>query len=156
MSTSLLFTAHSEADTNRLGALLAAGLPERALVLLNGTLGSGKTRLVQAVAEACGVDRRDVTSPTYVLLHEYTGARTIYHCDAYRIRDNDEFLELGIEELLVRPGVMFIEWAARVQGCLPQEHLAIQIEVISETERRFLLTTNAKDYDPLLAAIAKT
>src|SRR5688572_16392277 len=116
--TSLAFIAHEEADTKRLGAALAAVLPDGTTVALCGTLGAGKTRLVQAVAKACGVTG-EVVSPTFTLCHEYQGERTIYHLDAYRVRDDDEFLQLGVEEYFDSPALTFVEWGDRVINCLP-------------------------------------
>ena len=133
------FTAASEADTERLGCALAAALPGGSVVALNGTLGAGKTRLVQAFAAAHGVPPEASTSPTFVLVNEYRGRLPIYHIDAYRIRDDDEFFELGVEEFFDSAGVTFIEWADRVASCLPAERLEIACEVVSESERRFRL-----------------
>ncbi len=96
----LLLDTQDEADTARLGRALARSLPETATIALIGTLGAGKTRFVQAVAEGCGIDPASVTSPTFVLCQPYHGTRTLYHLDAYRIRDLDEFLELGVERVL--------------------------------------------------------
>ena len=93
------------------------------VIALTGPLGAGKTRLVQAVAVASGVDRREVVSPTFVLVHEYHGSRPIYHLDAYRLRDDDEFLELGADEYFGPPNLVFIEWADRVRRCLPPERI---------------------------------
>jgi tRNA threonylcarbamoyladenosine biosynthesis protein TsaE len=91
----LTFTANNEHDTERLGAVLAAELPPGTVVGLVGTLGAGKTRLVQAVATALGVTPGNVTSPTFVLVNEYRGGRMpVYHFDTYRLTDEDEFLAL--------------------------------------------------------------
>ena len=132
------FTAHNEHDTDRLGAALASALPPGTVVALIGTLGAGKTRLVQAVAAAVGVPRANVTSPTFVLVNEYTGGRLpIYHFDTYRLKDDDEFLNLGPDEYFDSSGLTFVEWADRVANLLPTERLEISIEVTSETTRRF-------------------
>ena len=98
-------------------------LPDGTTVALCGTLGAGKTRLVQAIAEAAGVDRRDVLSPTFVLIQEYHGRRSIYHIDAYRLRDEDEFLALGPEEYFDgrRPGAGRM---GRSGGALPAARIA--------------------------------
>jgi tRNA threonylcarbamoyladenosine biosynthesis protein TsaE len=136
---SFTFTAHSEADTERLGQALAAALPGGIVVALIGTLGAGKTRLVQAFAAAHGVPRDAATSPTFVLVNEYRGRLPIYHIDAYRLRDEDEFIELGPEEYFESAGVTFIEWADRVADCLPAERLEIQCEATGENSRRFTL-----------------
>ncbi len=130
--------ARNEDETFALGAALAEVLPRRAVIGLCGTLGAGKTRLVQAIAEACGIDRREVVSPTFVLAQEHYGRRTIYHLDAYRLRGPSEFLELGPEEYFERDAVTLIEWADRVPGCLPPDHLEIHIEVTGSESRRFV------------------
>lgn len=133
------FTAENEADTERLGAALAETLPGGTVVALIGTLGAGKTRLVQAFAAAHGVPRDEATSPTFVLVNEYQGRLSIYHFDAYRLRDDDEFIELGPEEYFESNGVTFVEWADRVKRCLPREYLEIRCEATGKTERRFTL-----------------
>lgn len=135
--SSLQFTAASESDTARLGAALAAVLPPGTTIGLIGTLGAGKTRLVQAVAEALGVQQKTVTSPTFVLINEYQGIRPIYHFDTYRLKDEDEFLELGPDEYFEGDGLSFVEWADRFEVCLPPERVTIKITVTGETARQF-------------------
>ncbi|MGH7127494.1 MAG: tRNA (adenosine(37)-N6)-threonylcarbamoyltransferase complex ATPase subunit type 1 TsaE, partial [Planctomycetaceae bacterium] len=110
------------------------------VVALVGDLGAGKTRLVQAIAETMGVERDAVTSPTFVLIQEHHGRLPIYHFDAYRLRDVDEFLELGVEELLGGEGVCLIEWADRVSDALPEDVLRIDIRVTGESSRAFHLS----------------
>jgi tRNA threonylcarbamoyladenosine biosynthesis protein TsaE len=136
--SNLIFQADSEADTAALGAALAAALPDGSVVALNGTLGAGKTRLVQALAAATGVDPRDCVSPTFVLINEYQGRRPVYHFDVYRIRDDDEFLQLGPDEYFSSPaGITVIEWAERVERCLPPQRLEIRIQPTGPTSRCF-------------------
>lgn len=135
-----IFEAADEHDTDRLGAALAATLPVGSLTIaLSGTLGAGKTRFVQALAGALGVPREAVVSPTFVLCQQYDGKRAIYHLDAYRIRDDDEFRELGVEELFASDAIVVVEWGERVASCLPEERLEIEIEVAGPTSRRFLI-----------------
>jgi tRNA threonylcarbamoyladenosine biosynthesis protein TsaE len=147
------FESADESETRLLGAALAECLPDGAVVALCGTLGAGKTRLVQAVAEASGVDRRDVVSPTFVLIHEYHGPRSIFHIDAYRIRDEDEFLELGPEEYFEGPGVTLIEWADRVESCLPDERIDVSIEVTGQQSRRFEVKAVGDRYAAVVGAL---
>jgi tRNA threonylcarbamoyladenosine biosynthesis protein TsaE len=106
-------------------------------VALCGTLGAGKTRLVQAIAAACGVPRDLIVSPTFVLCQEYHGTRTIYHLDAYRLQNTQEFLQLGPEEFFQSDGIVLIEWADRVVECLPAERLEIDIDIGESDSRRF-------------------
>ncbi len=175
----IVFTAHDEPDTDRFGAALAEVLPAGSVVALVGTLGAGKTRLVQAIAKAVGIDPQEVVSPTYVLVHEYQGrgqgsrhggqagfrvqqssslghqtpAIVIYHLDAYRIRDDDEFLELGPEEYFECDGWTFVEWADRVAGCLPPEKWRIEIEVLGPSQRRFTVTSLGDRYQKSMDAL---
>lgn len=136
----LVFIATDETDTWRLGAALAEAIPSGTTVALIGTLGAGKTRLVRALAAACGVPPASVLSPTFVLCHEYHGNRTLYHLDAYRLKDDDEFLQLGPDEFFESDGITLIEWADRVADCLPRQRLEIRIDVVGETARRFQIT----------------
>lgn len=132
------YTSHTEHDTTFLGAALAYALLPGTVVALIGPLGAGKTRLVQAVATALGVAPGTVTSPTFVLVNEYTGGKMpVYHFDTYRLKDDDEFLNLGPDEYFDSSGITFIEWADRVAHLLPQDRVEITIEPTGETERRF-------------------
>ena len=132
-----VFTAQSLADTDLLAQLLATVLPQRATIALCGTLGAGKTRLVQGLAAAAGIDPATVTSPTFVLCQQYNGQRRLYHLDAYRLHDVDEFRELGTEELYDEPALTIIEWADKIEPALPDSYLLIRIEVTGETSREF-------------------
>ena len=134
------FVANSEQDTERLGAALASVLPPSTVIALIGPLGAGKTRLVQAVATALGVPAGRVTSPAFVLGNEYTGGRMpVYHIDTYRLKDDDEFLNLGPDEYFDSPGLTFVEWADRVTPLLPPDRIEISIEPIGETTRRMTI-----------------
>ena len=135
--TSFVFDAADESATAALGAAIAEVLPPGTTVAFCGTLGAGKTRLVQAIAEALGVERRSVVSPTFVLVQEHHGRRRVYHIDAYRLRDEDDFLALGPEEFFESDGLVLIEWADRVENCLPKDRVEIRIEVTGPQSRRF-------------------
>jgi tRNA threonylcarbamoyladenosine biosynthesis protein TsaE len=81
-------------------------------------------------------DSRVVCSPTFVLLHEYVGRVPIYHFDAYRLRSEVEFNDLGVGEYLEGDGICLIEWADRVAHCLPPDHLRVELRIVSETARQ--------------------
>jgi tRNA threonylcarbamoyladenosine biosynthesis protein TsaE len=144
----ITFTSYSEQDTDRLGAALAEVLPPGTVVALIGTLGAGKTRLVQAVATALGVSRNAVTSPTFVLVNEYRQGRVpIFHFDTYRLKDDDEFLALGPEEYFDSTGITFVEWADRVADLLPANRIEIAIEVSSDTTREVAISQVGTELD---------
>jgi tRNA threonylcarbamoyladenosine biosynthesis protein TsaE len=153
--TNFVFAADDESATAAFGAVLAEVLPPGTTVALCGTLGAGKTRLVQAVAESLGVERRNVVSPTFVLVQEYHGRRDIYHIDAYRLRDEDEFLALGPEEFFESDAVVFVEWADRVEVCLPSSRMEIRIEVTGPLSRRFTVVPIGTKYASVVEQLAR-
>ncbi len=153
--TSFTYDADDENATAALGAALADVLPEGTTVALCGTLGAGKTRLVQAIAEAAGVDRREVVSPTFMLIQEYPGRPVVYHIDAYRIRDADEFLALGPDEYFESDALVLIEWADKVEVCLPRERIEIHIDVTGQESRRFEITAVGQRYAEAIASLTK-
>jgi tRNA threonylcarbamoyladenosine biosynthesis protein TsaE len=152
----LRFLAYNEQDTKRLGAVLARILPAGTTVALLGTLGAGKTRLVQAIAAACGIPADRVTSPTFVLCQPYEGSRTLYHLDAYRLKDEDEFLELGPEEYFDSDGLTLVEWADRVESCLPPDYVEIRITVEDEQSRQFAIRAIGDEYQSTIAQLSET
>jgi nicotinamidase/pyrazinamidase len=147
------YLAADEAATERFGAALARALPAGTTIALLGTLGAGKTRLVQALAAALGVPREQVVSPTFVLHQQYHGSRSINHLDAYRLHDEDEFRELGVEELFDSDALTIIEWAERIAAALPDEYLQIEIEVTGPTERRFTVRSVGQRFEPVIAEL---
>ena len=147
------FTLADEAATERLGAALADLLPDGTVVALVGPLGAGKTRLVQAVAAAVGIPREEVTSPTFVVIQEHYGRRTIYHLDAFRLADEDEFRDLGPEEYFDDSALTLIEWADRVSNCLPDERLEIRIEPEEGTHRTITLVAHGTTIEPIAAKV---
>jgi len=142
--------AATEAFGRRLGRLLFPG----AVLALVGPLGAGKTHLTRAIAEGLDIpDSRVVSSPTFVLIQEYQARLPIYHIDAYRLRSEGEFFDLGVHEFLEGDGVCIVEWADRVPGCLPPEHLRIELVVTGETGRRATVAARGVRYRTLAAAL---
>ncbi len=149
------YTSSSEDQTRVLGKWLAELLPPGCAVALIGPLGAGKTRLVQAVAQACGVSREEVTSPTFILVQHYHGERAIHHADAYRLGDAHEFAELGLDETFQSDGLFFVEWADRVAEELPPARIEIRIDVVGSETREFHISSTTPDYDDIIAALAE-
>ena len=142
--------------TDRLGRLLAECLPDGCVIALAGTLGAGKTKLVQAIAKYTGHSEETVSSPTFVLLHEYDGGdRPIYHFDAYRLETAEEFRRLGPDDYFEGTGLTFVEWAEKFPQILPTKHLEIRIELLDETCRRFHFTAHGEGYDIVMQRLKR-
>lgn len=112
----------------RLAERLARAVEPGLVISLEGELGAGKTTFVRAFAVACGVEAEQVSSPTYVLVHEYFGRFPVYHFDAYRLGDSDRFLQLGVDEYFAGEGVCLVEWGNLVEPALPSDRLRLRIE----------------------------
>lgn len=129
-------------QTESLAARLASRLRGGECIALHGDLGAGKTQFVRGLVAGLGADPRLVSSPTFVLLHVYTGGRlTVYHLDAYRAAGPDDFEAIGFGELLEQGGVVVIEWAGRVEKLLPARRIDIRIEAIGSDTRRIDIQT---------------
>ena len=117
------------------GESWAADLVGGEIFALHGVLGAGKTQLVKGLGR--GLDYQgDVTSPTFTIVHEYRGGRLpIYHLDLYRIKDEREAVEAGLEEYLPGDGVTIIEWPDRIASLLPPQTRHWELQVASLTER---------------------
>ncbi|MES2253096.1 MAG: tRNA (adenosine(37)-N6)-threonylcarbamoyltransferase complex ATPase subunit type 1 TsaE [Pseudomonadota bacterium] len=118
----------------------AATLPTRGAIALWGDLGAGKTTFIRRVIQALSGDPElIVPSPTFTLVQEYIfAARTVWHCDLYRLTDPDECLELGLIEAM-HAHLCFIEWPERMGAHLPQDRIDIHIHTIDEQSRELVV-----------------
>jgi tRNA threonylcarbamoyladenosine biosynthesis protein TsaE len=162
-------TINSLDETNRLGSVLADCLIRKSgdthsasgiVVGLCGTLGAGKTNLAQAFIADLGIDRQKITSPTFSLVQSYhvrPGAGVswqIHHVDAYRIADDDEFLQLGIEEMMEQSNTLtLIEWAGKVRNCLPVETLWIELTWHDGEKRDVSFSWQSNDWQDRVASV---
>jgi len=130
---------HTEAETEAAGREIAHMLADDAVVHLTGDLGSGKTFLVRAIAAELGADPREVASPSFAIVHEYsrpTGP-PIFHIDGYRLSEHRrEWLEIGIPELLAAPGIKLIEWPKREFEEFEDSHIEIVICALDDGTRQ--------------------
>ncbi len=131
------FETESEAETVALGERLARLLRAGDVVALEGELGAGKTRFVRGMARGLGCDERLVSSPTYLIAHEYSGGPgrpSLVHVDAYRLRSGDELEGLGLEDAM-RDGALVVEWASRIEDRLDPGRLRVSIEHAGDDRR---------------------
>ncbi|HWC01454.1 MAG TPA: tRNA (adenosine(37)-N6)-threonylcarbamoyltransferase complex ATPase subunit type 1 TsaE [Methylomirabilota bacterium] len=117
---------------------LAAGIGRRAapgmVVALSGDLGAGKTCFIQGLASGLGI-AGPVTSPTFVLIAEYTGRLPLYHVDLYRTESLGEIRALGLEEMLDGGGITAIEWAEKAEPLLPSRTVRVRIRGAGDEPR---------------------
>ncbi|MGH2701807.1 MAG: tRNA (adenosine(37)-N6)-threonylcarbamoyltransferase complex ATPase subunit type 1 TsaE [Actinomycetota bacterium] len=133
MSGGLAVVSRSSEETRILGASLAPLLLPGDVLSLNGDLGAGKTCFVQGLASALGVAQR-VTSPTFTLVHEYSGRFPVVHLDVYRLNFFQEVLDLGFEELLDPGAILVVEWGEAVSPLLPNRFLEIELRRVEAEE----------------------
>ncbi|MGD0836962.1 MAG: tRNA (adenosine(37)-N6)-threonylcarbamoyltransferase complex ATPase subunit type 1 TsaE [Polyangia bacterium] len=132
---SLSLVATSAADMQAIGARLGQVLAIGDVVALTGPLGAGKTTFVQGLARGLQVPAgRQITSPTFALVHQHPGRLPLAHIDFYRIKSPSELPELGLEEMCDE-GATAIEWADRFPEWLPNDSLRVAI-VMGGTDGR--------------------
>jgi tRNA threonylcarbamoyladenosine biosynthesis protein TsaE len=130
------FETHGEEETIELGRRIAATLPRRAVVLLIGNLGAGKTTLAKGIISGLGAgEAEEVTSPTFTLIHEY-GEGRVYHIDLYRLDRAEEVATLGLDEIFDREAVVLIEWGERFPQLMPEARVEIRLEPVGDEARR--------------------
>jgi tRNA threonylcarbamoyladenosine biosynthesis protein TsaE len=133
-------TTESVEETMALGARVATMVGPGTVLALYGDLGSGKTHFVKGIAEGLGIAPAEVRSPTFTILSVYDeGERPLYHVDAYRVQNPDEFVELGFEDYVHAEGITCIEWADRVSDLLPPDTIHLRFHHVAPSERRITL-----------------
>ena len=109
--------------------------------LFIGQMGAGKTTLIKAICEELQV-LDEVSSPTFSIVNEYLTAddKTLYHFDFYRLEEEEEAYNIGVEEYFYSGNICMIEWPERVEGLLPDEFLRIDISENADQSRTIKLT----------------
>ena len=140
MTNECIYYSRNAKETVELGRKIGKKLKANDVVCLTGTLGAGKTTLVQGIA--AGLDVKDyVNSPTFIIINEHPGRLVLYHIDLYRLEDGAEIEDLGIEEYFNAGGVCVIEWAEKLGDLLPKKAEKIGIEMTGENERKLCVSS---------------
>lgn len=102
-----------------------------------GEMGTGKTTFVHHLCEMLGVTSA-ISSPTYSIINEYESiiAGTIYHMDWYRLKDEQEAIEAGVEDCLYSGNLCLIEWPQKAEALLPRNTLKLQLNLVEDDTRR--------------------
>lgn len=110
------------------------------VILFNGDMGVGKTTLIKSLSRQLGVT--DATSsPTFSLVNEYEAAHghKVFHFDVYRLKNESEAYDMGIDDYLYSGEWCFIEWAEKIPGLIPQQHSVVTISVMADEMRKLTL-----------------
>lgn len=135
-----VYVTHSEDETIALGRRIALDLPRRAVVLLIGNLGAGKTTLAKGIVNGLGAaPPEEVSSPTFTLIHDY-GEGLVYHIDLYRLDRPEELTTLGLDEIFEKEAVVLIEWGERFPQLMPSERIEIRLRALDTDEREISVT----------------
>jgi tRNA threonylcarbamoyladenosine biosynthesis protein TsaE len=129
--------SESPEETFALAVDVARRFPEATHFYLYGDLGAGKTLFTKGLASFHGIDPSEVTSPTFALVQRHgTDKRVLYHLDLYRIEDERELAELGIEDMEEEGAVLVVEWAEKLGRYRREEAIEVALDVLGENRRR--------------------
>ncbi|HAN44072.1 MAG TPA: tRNA (adenosine(37)-N6)-threonylcarbamoyltransferase complex ATPase subunit type 1 TsaE [Ruminococcaceae bacterium] len=134
------YTTKSVQQTQQLAEKLGGLLKKGDIIAYTGGMGMGKTAFTRGVAKGLGIDENEVCSPTFALVNEYRGENfTLCHFDMYRVADVNDLYSTGFFDYLETDAVLAIEWSENIAGALPPGTIYINIERISENERKITI-----------------
>lgn len=137
--------SHSPEETEAIGERLAGALQGNEVLALYGGMGMGKTAFVRGLARGLGVCR-EVSSPTFALVHEYQGRVPLYHFDMYRVGGWDDLYSTGFFDYLDCGAVLVIEWSENIEAALPDGVIRITLEK-GDGEQERTLTIEGMEAD---------
>ena len=137
----LNLTTSSAEETIELGRKIGAMLKGGEIIAMQGTLAAGKTTITKGIAESLGV-KDTITSPTFCLISEYEGKIPLYHMDVYRLDGGEDFINLGVEDMIYGKGVSIIEWSEKVMSELPKKTIILKLEPVENTTERKITIEN--------------
>lgn len=121
------YISKNEADTISFAKNFAKSLSKDAVIVLNGDLGSGKTKFTQGILEFFGLEN-EISSPTFTIVNEYKSESiSIFHFDVYRLNNEDDFLDIGGDEYFGK-GICIIEWGKIIKPILPPNTIWIDFK----------------------------
>lgn len=133
------FISNSVDETEKIGKIISSKLKSGDCIAFNGDLGAGKTAFVRGLAAGLNI-KDDVCSPTYVIVNEYLGDINLYHFDMYRINSLDDLYSIDFFDYLDSNGILAIEWSENIKNFLPENHINIDINKLSENQREICIS----------------
>ncbi len=139
------YQSFGEMDTQRIGQEIGRNAKPGTVITLTGDLGAGKSVFARGVAKGLGI-KGPIPSPTFTILQEYTQGRIpLYHFDWYRIEDEEELYEIGVEDYLYGQGLCLIEWPQKGQEVLPANYTSVEIKKEKDENRRTITIIKAQN-----------
>ncbi len=146
------FTSPDPDETSALGRALAGVARAGDVVCLWGDLGAGKTHLAKAFGAGLGVTET-ITSPSFILMAEYTGRLPLFHIDLYRLADASDALAGGLIDDRQSGGVTLVEWPDRLGPALPAERIDIVIDGAGDEPRAITVRAKGENLRRYLEAV---
>lgn len=131
----LTFFTHSAEETIALGYKIGKKLKKGDIIAMQGTLAAGKTTITKGIAQALEISE-EITSPTFCLISEYYGKMPLYHMDVYRLDGTEDFINLGVDDMLYGDGVCIIEWSEKIMDELPKNTIILRILPQDDNSRK--------------------
>lgn len=134
----MVYYTNSDKETEAVGEQFGRSVKDGTVIAMYGDLGAGKTAFVRGMARGMGITER-VSSPTFTIVNEYLGERTLIHFDMYRLGSADELFDIGWEDYLARGAVCAVEWSENVEEAFYGDEIRLTIEKISDTSRKITI-----------------
>ena len=134
----MVFITNNTEETEKLGRILAEKIDKanltKAYIALRGEMGVGKTAFVRGFASQFEIS--NVKSPTYTVVNEYRGRKSIYPFDMYRIESEDDLYSIGFDEYVDKDGICISEWSENVEDFIPEDAIRVCIKRSPEDEAK--------------------
>lgn len=134
----MVYYTNSDKETEAIGEAFGRSVKDGTVIAMYGDLGAGKTAFVRGMARGMGISER-VSSPTFTIVNEYLGDRTLIHFDMYRLGSADELFDIGWEDYLARGAVCAVEWSENVEEAFYGDEIRLTIEKTSDTSRKITI-----------------
>jgi tRNA threonylcarbamoyladenosine biosynthesis protein TsaE len=139
----MIFYVKNIVELKNVAKHLLTTAQQNSIWVFEGEMGAGKTTLIKEICKSLGV-LGNVQSPTFSIVNEYftENEETIYHFDFYRLKNETEALDIGIEEYFYSGNLCLIEWAEKIPNLIPMKFIKIKISVLENETRKIELSLN--------------
>ena len=152
----VIIQTKSAFETIRIGRSIGRHLRSGDVVALVGELGTGKTQFIKGLAAGAGVGRPTyISSPSFTLINEYPGRVPFYHLDLFRLEQEKEAEDLGLEDYFQSGGIIAIEWADKIPSLLPKEMFLIYFAYTGTNTRTLEITGKGKRFEDLVKKLSE-